>query len=234
MSHDLSTAEALTVLHLQTVATRSEVDAAYRKRILESHPDLAVDDEDRQRRAGEAIRVNVARDLLVTHGTGHARPEPRAHAQPPTKRQERSAPPSPRRRRAATKPQRSERKPTVPQTLRDRTTRAGWSASVAAIFVLVGAVMRVFHVWDGSLASTPWGDESASMGPAEVAVRGLIGVAVVWLLGLPRPRGARIALMLAVVTYSSFSEIAIRLNWVEEGLLLGLIVVWPLYRIIFK
>ncbi|PCC44765.1 hypothetical protein CIK65_00960 [Brevibacterium aurantiacum] len=67
-----------------------------------------------------------------------------------------------------------------------------------------------------------------------MAARGLGGVAMVWLLGFPRLRGARVVLMLAAVTYTSFSEINIRLNWAEESLLFGLIVVWPLWRIFFK
>lgn len=234
MPQDLSPAEALAVLCLRAGATHSEVDAAYRKRILESHPDLASDDEDRQRRGNEAIRVNIARDLLVKHGTGRPKSEPQTSVQPPTEPQERRTPPTPRRRKATSKAPKAERKPAVPQTLRDRTTRAGWFACVASVFILAGALLRAFHVWDGPLTPTPWGDSSAGITLTEVAARGLGGVAMVWLLGFPRLRGARVVLMLAAVTYTSFSEINIRLNWAEESLLFGLIVVWPLWRIFFK
>lgn len=234
MRHDLSQTDALRLLGLQAGATRAEVDKAYRHRILAAHPDLASDEDDRRRRADDAVRVNLARDLLVAQGTGPARAEPAPEPSTPRPSRPHPRPTPPTAHSTKPRERATARRSAVPQTLRDRTSRATWAAALAAVFVLAGALLRVFHVWDDALAPTAWGDESASMSLAEIAIRAGLGLAGVWLVGLAWPRGATITLMAAVVVYSAFSEVSIRLNFVEEALLFGLLVIWPLYRLVTR
>lgn len=226
--------EALNTLGLAPAATPDEVKRAYRARIQATHPDLATDGDDAARRATEAVRVNAARDLLLAGGTGtpsQASPQPET---PP-------APPHSEPAQCSPTPGRDERRTTAatPTTPAARSTERvvhplRWYLSIGGALIVAGAVARFLHAWDGALEPTKWGDASLAMGPLAILLHAAVGLVGVWFLGRRADRPARAVLALAVILYSSFSEVSHRLNFIEEAILLIVLVVWPLYRLVTR
>lgn len=72
MTPGMTQQEALVQLDLQVGASMNDVKRAYRSRIRSTHPDLATDDEDRQRRERDSSLINVALKTLADFGTGSA------------------------------------------------------------------------------------------------------------------------------------------------------------------
>jgi len=244
MTDSMTVLEALDVLQLAPGAPPTEVSAAYRQAITTCHPDLATGESDAAERAAKATRVNLAHALLTKYGTGPAsRPsyaandwgdaqeavtEPTRATQGVQRPRAASSPVHPRSA-APGPPQRVSR--TAPATSKKRVWPR-WTVTAATVFVAVGALLRLLHFWSGLLADSPWGSADAQKSVAAVLVAAALGVGGVWLLSKLRPGVAVATLVVAVVLYSSFAEVHIRLNWAETSLLFGSLVLTPLYFLV--
>ena len=247
MTDSMTVLEALDLLQLAPGAPPTEVSAAYREAITTCHPDLATDESDAAERAAQATRVNLAHALLTKCGTGPAsRPSYAANewgdgqevVAEPTRAtqgvQRPGAAPSPVHP-CSDAPESSQRvsRPTPVAPVINKHGWTRWTVTAASVLVVVGALLRILHFWSGRLADGPWGSADAQKSVAAILVAAALGVGGVWLLSKLRPGVAVGTLMVAVVLYSSFSEVHIRLNWAETSLLFGSLVLTPLYFLVF-
>lgn len=231
MKESMTPMAALDVLGLAPGDSQADVTRAYRQSIAAVHPDLASDEHDREQRGQRAARVNLAYELLTRVGTGVQQ----WGAEPPSEaastfdvhngggRREEAAPPEVREQ-----PARHDQGPA--RTARARA--AVWFAAISSVFVLLGAVLRLLHFWDELLEPTAWGDGGASLGLMAIGLRAVLGLLATWFIGHAGARPAAITLAFAAVFYSSFSEVSIRLNWAEESLIFGGVVLVPLYFLV--
>jgi len=230
MNEPMTPSAALEVLGLSPGASRAEVTRAYRALIASVHPDLADADDDRQRRSRHATRVNVAYELLSKTGTGIPQQDvPPTQPSSPPNMPDQDKPPATVQREKTSRPEANPDHQVRVDGRKRRTRTALWFTVTAGVLAVLGAGLRLLHFWDGLLAPTPWGDESAGLGLGEIALRAVLGVLLTWLIGHGGVRISTITLAAAAVLYTSFSEVSIRLNWAEESLLFAGLVLVPLY-----
>lgn len=245
MTDSMTVLEALDVLQLAPGAPPTEVSAAYREAITTCHPDLATDESDAAERAAQATRVNLAHALLTKCGTG---PAPRPYAAnewgdgqevvaEPTRatqgvQRPETDPSTDHLHATAPAPSQRASRPTPAAPVINKRGWTRWTVTAASVLVVVGALLRILHFWSGRLADGPWGSADAQKCVAAILVAAALGVGGVWLLSKLRPGVAVATLMVAVVLYSSFSEVHIRLNWAEASLLFGSLVLTPLYFLV--
>src|SRR5699024_2717641 len=227
----MSTTSALNILGLRPGASPEEVRSAYLALIRATHPDLASDKDDSRERERRARLVNKAHERLREFGTGVGGAPPSAPASSGTHK-----PPGDRLPEGGLEetPVSSSPPASARRTSMQRKRPHPWVLTVGGATVLAGMALRLMHVWDVVLASTPWGDESLALNPAMVLLLGVVGFLLVGRISFVTSRPAHLALLIGAVLGTSFFELHHRLNWAEISILVVLLVVWPFWQLLTR